>query len=100
MNRYTGKPTQPTGKDSAQHHGSGGHQHGPDGQHRLSGRGAPGSMTGQTGRTVSGAYVGEKSGGEQQMDVGTTSKDADISTTTGSAGPTAPGEKPGADDQR
>lgn len=67
-----------------------------DGQHRNSGGGAPNN--GQ--RMPTGGYVGQKSGGEQQMSVPKPAKDADISTTTMSGGPLSPGEKGGADDKR
>jgi len=72
---------------------------GNDGQHRGgTGSGAPGEKRGQTSIVRPGAHVGNANGPDANMGVGTTSKDDDISTTTGSAGPLAPGEKPGADD--
>lgn len=75
-----------------------GHDHRNDGQHREI-PGIPGKDSGQSTAHKAGSLVGDKSGGELNMSVGTTRKDADISTTHGSAGPLAPGEHPGADDK-
>jgi hypothetical protein len=71
-----------------------------DGQHRQYGSGAPGQSAGQRGVLDPGVSVGQRSGGEMNMSIPTTRKDADISTTTGSAGPLTPGETGGADDKR
>jgi hypothetical protein len=48
---------------------------------------------------VSAANIEQKSGGENQMDVPASRRDADRSSTSGSAGSLAPGEKPGAGDR-
>ena len=70
------------------------------GQHRATGSGAPGEDRGQRGTLHPGAHVGQESGGEMNHRIGGTRKDADISTTSGSAGPHIFGEQPGADDQK
>lgn len=73
-----------------------------DGQHRSSGNsGAPGAERGQRSRLEPGANVGQKSGGELNMGVPASRKDADISTTSHSAGNLSPTERrPGADDRK
>lgn len=70
------------------------------GQHRATGSGAPGEDRGQRGTLHPGAHVGQANGPEANMKVGPTRKDADIDTTSGSAGPHIFGEQPGADDQK
>jgi hypothetical protein len=59
---------------------------GDDGQHRAWGTGHPGGMTGQTSKGVPGAFVGNKCGAAENMKVGKTECDADISTTSMSGG--------------
>lgn len=52
-----------------------------DGQHRATpGSGAPGPETGQRGKVDPGVRVGQKSGGEQQMDVPACPASALVST--------------------
>jgi|SRR6516164_6067852 hypothetical protein len=73
------------------------------GQHRATGSGAPGEERGQRGTMHPGAHVGQygdSNGSAENMKVRGTSKDADISTTSRSAGPHIFGEQPGADDQK
>ncbi len=57
-----------------------------DGQHRDSGRGAPGESRGQRSKIDPRAYVGNANGAAANMRVGATRPDADISTTSHSGG--------------
>jgi hypothetical protein len=73
------------------------------GQHRATGSGAPGEQRGQRGTMHPGANVGQygdSNGSAENMKIGPTRKDADISSTSMSAGPRIFGEQPGADDQK
>ena len=73
------------------------------GQHRATGSGAPGEQRGQRGTMHPGAHVGQyrdTNGSAENMKVRGTRIDADISTTSMSAGPKIIGEQPGADDQK
>ena len=71
------------------------------GQHRSSQSGSSlGPECGQRSKLDPGAHVGQKSGHETQMDVPPARRDADISSTSHSAGPLSPGEKGGSDDRR
>ena len=74
------------------------------GQHRASGSGAPGEERGQRGQLHPGAHVGhygyDTNGSKENMKVRATRSDADINTTSRSAGPHIFGEQPGADDQK
>lgn len=73
-----------------------------DGQHRAWGSGHPGGMTGQTSKGVPGAFVGNKCGPVENMKVGKTTIDADISTTSmsGGDGPNLKHDGHRADDKR
>ena len=74
------------------------------GQHRAVGSGAPGNDRGQRGTLHPGAHVGhygwDTNGSTENMKVGKSRIDADIATTSQSAGPRIFGEQPGSDDQK
>jgi len=70
-----------------------------DGQSRSNSYYNPGEQSGMKSSISRPARVGQSSGGEQAMSVPKPSRDADIKTTTGSAGPRVSGEITHGDDK-